>query len=226
LASAICLLIATTVIITKVVRSDARVCVPIGSGNPAFTASFVAAFDAAGGKTAAGCGYSPVHGWGPGWIQDLRGAKQGNAAIMALAPDYAYVLAGPAWHDYQAQAGSDTGPRAGYPNSAPFHCGDVTMFELADGSAGPGAMLTTSTTHKYIWLTGDVWIRYRDTGGPAGRLGGPSGPPIYNAQGEKQNFEHGWIFDPAGPAPAMTDLESRGGIEPPATATRHCTGLT
>jgi hypothetical protein len=84
LASAICLVIATTVIITKVVRSDARVCVPIGSGNPAFTASFVAAFDAAGGKTAAGCGYSPVHGWGPGWIQDLRGAKQGNAAIMAL----------------------------------------------------------------------------------------------------------------------------------------------
>jgi len=126
------------------------------------------------GRAAAGCGYHPVHGWGPGWIQDLRGGKQGNAAIMALSPDYAYLLDGSAWHDYQAQAGPDTGPRAGYPTSEPYRCGDSTMFELADGSAGPGVMVTT-TSHRYIWLTGDVWTRYDAIGGPAGRLGSPTG---------------------------------------------------
>jgi transcriptional regulator with XRE-family HTH domain len=66
-------------------RRSSPGCVEIGYGNPNMAASFVAAYDAAGGRVL-GCGFSDIHPWGPGWIQDLRHGRDGDAAIMALDP--------------------------------------------------------------------------------------------------------------------------------------------
>jgi uncharacterized protein with LGFP repeats len=169
------------------------------------------AFEKAGGERTLGCGFNPEHEWGPGVIQDLRGGVGGDAAIMALTPDHAYVLAGRAWRDYESQAGRDTGPRAGFPISNPYRCGNSKMFELASGSVGAGAMVT-KVDGEFIWLSGAIWSRYRALGGPAGRLGSPT---AFDSTGQRQPFERGWISAPPGAALARTDLEDSGGQEPP-----------
>jgi uncharacterized protein with LGFP repeats len=207
--------VAVAVVVVNAIRGPSVHCVAVGSGNLEYTTAFVAAYDHGGGRPVLGCAVIDVHGWGPGWIQDLRGSPRGNAAIMALSPEHAVVLAGTAWRDYQAVAGPDTGPRAGYPTSDPFRCGASIMFELADGTSGPGGMVTTGGSQEFVELTGAVWARYRDLGGPTGRLGSPTGEPTFDASGERQTFEHGWIFAAVGAATVVTDLEARGGVEAP-----------
>jgi transcriptional regulator with XRE-family HTH domain len=201
------LVIALAVAVLWATRPSARGCLTIGVGNPNYSAAFVAVYRAAGGEVL-GCGFSDVHPWGPGWIQDLRGGRDGNAAIMALNANQALVLTGRAWHDYQAQLGPNTGPRAGYPTSAPFRCGRATLFELAGGSEGPGAMVTLSNSHQFIWLSGAIWATHRELGGPAGPLGSPSGPPTITEKGERQAFDGGWIFQPVGSQAATSNIDA------------------
>jgi len=167
-------------------------CVAIGKGDPVYVDAFQAAFTADGGSPALGCGLNSIHPWGPGFIQDLRGGKAGSAAIMALDPTYAYVLAGPAWTAYEEIGGSGgSAPLAGYPASEPTRVGRGLVIQLRGAKSGDGGLLRGDRIGRWYWAPGPLWHQYLELGGPGGHLGYPIDPPSAQKDGAQQDFEGG-----------------------------------
>ena len=153
-------------------------CTAIGVGEGALAIEFVNAFERVGGDAVLGCGFGPIHRWGPGWIQDLRGGREGDAAIMSLGPAHeTVVLAGAAWRDYEASWGPDSGPLMGYPTSKPRRCDQRQVFELAGGTDGQGAMVSDHERNSYQWIQSVEWQQRGGFKGVCGATTGFDGDP-------------------------------------------------
>jgi hypothetical protein len=183
---------------------------------------FQAAYDDAGGHDALGCtrrdpynGY--VHQWGPGVSQDFEG-RNGILARLMLLPEYDRVVvvqtglsAG-----YTMRYGPDTGPKIGYPIEDPRPCGRAKIVHLAQGeeALSPGAMVTSPKPDEWIWLPRPFWERYRDLGGPSGRLGLPvERVKRASVNDEVMKFEGGELYLTSGTRVVKTDKELQGARE-------------
>ncbi len=174
------------------------------------------AYAAQGGRAKLGCPdprpeQGLVHDWGPGLSQDLllNGAP---ARLMSIDPDTVIVVSGDFYRGHTEPHWNLAAKRLGYPQSAPFPCGDAHVVLLTRGEYEPGALVTTPNG-RYVWFPRAAWSTYVQHGGPAGPLGRPLNDLGVDIDGEI-GFEHGGMivveagtarFVPTvGTAPALT----------------------
>jgi hypothetical protein len=202
-----------------------------GVKDESYFGAFVAAYDRAGGRKALGCprhddtsGY--VHKWGEGFSQDLEGQDGYPARLMVLPPSgRVIVLQGTLNRDYTHWFERNAAPQLGYPTSYPIACGNARIVPLKRGKWAPGVMITSSDETAWVWLARPFWLRYKQLGGPLGRLGLPVGQSDITAEEPSQNFEHGELRLVARKSTVRSEREMRGLSEGAPLHSFNCPGL-
>jgi hypothetical protein len=171
-------------------------CILAGAGQPAYQQAFMTAFNRAGGRAALGCGTNLATHWGDGISQNFHSAR-GDSVITAVSPDVAYVLT-PEFTSCITQAvrGAETLPTAGYPRGEPERVRGGWEIQLGAGTvADKGAQVVLRKgSGTCRWVMTPIWERYRELGGPAGPYGFPTSDLRAWNDGERQDFERGWLF--------------------------------
>lgn len=202
-----------------------------GVKDTTYYGAFRAAYDRAGGRRVLGCprhddtsGY--VHKWGEGYSQDLEGQHSYPARLMVLPPSGRMILLqGALNRDYTKQFDRNSAPQVGYPTADPVTCGKTKVVPLARGIWAPSAMVTTSDSESWVWLARPFWLRYKQLGGPFGRLGRPVGQADLTDEAPNQEFEHGMLRLTLDKRAARTDREIRGLRETAPAHPFNCPGL-
>ena len=178
-------------------------CTEIGAGDGSIAPEFRRAFDDGGGRIPLGCAVEDVRRWGPGVSQSIEGGDLGNGSILSYdGSTRAFVLTGELWESFRWIADGSATDVAGYPVSEPLDCDGTFLMALEGGADGPGALIQHVGGSRYEFLSGDVWLMYRMTGGPGGPLGRPDSV-IRSAEGTTAAFENGTITATFGQAPAV-----------------------
>ncbi|MBI2263795.1 MAG: hypothetical protein HYU64_01270, partial [Armatimonadetes bacterium] len=167
------------------------------SGQPAATGSedtdaFAKAFQLYGGTPVLGVSKGPSHPWGEGWVQDFAGGSAGDSALMQ-PKDQGKILwvHGSIWNQYKI--GGPT--KHGYPRGNEEPAGTSPS-----GTTGVKQEFANGTLY---WMqngphTGEVSRLYggiRDTwAGTASKLGFPLGEEKPWRNGNRQDFEGGYIY--------------------------------
>jgi len=202
-----------------------------GVKDATYFGAFRTAYDRAGGRNALGCprqndtsGY--VHKWGDGYSQDLEGQHGFPARLMVLPPSgRVIVLQGTLNRDYTSQFDRNSAPQVGYPTSDPIACANARIVPLASGKWAPGVMITSPDQRTWVWLASPIWLRYKQLGGPFGRLGLPVGQSEITDAEPNQKFEHGSLRLASDKRTVRSDREIRGQREVSPVHPFNCPGL-
>ncbi|CAJ59691.1 MULTISPECIES: hypothetical protein [Frankia] len=211
----------------SVPAAEPGVCIPPGAGQPDYEKAFTAAFRAAGGQAALGCGKGLAGRWGDGVSQSFQ-SPRGIATIAAVSPDRAYVLDADAVKCInEAVNGGETFPTAGYPRGAPSRIPGGLRIDLGAGAtADKGAQVVLRRgSGRCYWVSDPIWPRYEQLGGPSGPYGFPTSPVHSFQDGLRQDFEHGWLYRKPGGA-VLTADEERAAPSSAATPASPTAGTT
>jgi len=134
---------------------------------------------------------------------------------MALTPDHVVIIDGDAWIAYELLLGpGNTAPEAGYPVTDQERCDGGKLIQLRGGEAGPGGFIYRDDERRWVWVAGQIWLRYVELGGPAGPLGLPRDPAVEDPSGVTQTFDGGSLYAPA-LFGALTDEDRSAGTSRP-----------